>query len=49
MAIGFSMDKTLERYRRCSYEALEVHHEPAIETQVFTILVFELDRFSRGQ
>ncbi|XP_019443747.1 PREDICTED: MADS-box protein CMB1-like isoform X2 [Lupinus angustifolius] len=28
-----SMEKTLERYHRCSYESLEVHHQPAMETQ----------------
>ncbi|XP_061360080.1 agamous-like MADS-box protein MADS2 isoform X1 [Gastrolobium bilobum] len=28
-----SMTKTLERYQRCSYAALEVHHQSANETQ----------------
>ncbi|KAF1863940.1 hypothetical protein Lal_00031074 [Lupinus albus] len=28
-----SMEKTLERYHRCSYESLEEHHQPAMETQ----------------
>ncbi|CAJ1931846.1 unnamed protein product [Sphenostylis stenocarpa] len=27
------MAKTLERYHRCSYGALELHHQPEIETQ----------------
>ncbi|MED6174191.1 hypothetical protein PIB30_066664 [Stylosanthes scabra] len=27
------MAKTLERYQKCSYGALEVHHQPAVETQ----------------
>ncbi|XP_027362769.1 MADS-box protein CMB1-like [Abrus precatorius] len=30
---GTSMAKTLERYHRCSYGALEVHHQPEMETQ----------------
>ncbi|XP_027913180.1 MADS-box protein CMB1-like [Vigna unguiculata] len=30
---GPSMAKTLERYHRCSYGALELHHQPEIETQ----------------
>ncbi|KAG5062878.1 hypothetical protein JHK85_004061 [Glycine max] len=30
---GHSMAKTLERYHRCSYGALEVQHQPEIETQ----------------
>ncbi|WVZ10306.1 hypothetical protein V8G54_014836 [Vigna mungo] len=29
----FCMAKTLERYHRCSYGALELHHQPEIETQ----------------
>ncbi|KAK7275012.1 hypothetical protein RIF29_16118 [Crotalaria pallida] len=28
-----SMEKTLERYHRCSYESLEEHSQPAMETQ----------------
>ncbi|RYR08983.1 hypothetical protein Ahy_B05g076931 [Arachis hypogaea] len=28
-----SMAKTLERYQKCSYGALEVNHQPAVETQ----------------
>ncbi|KAG5059635.1 hypothetical protein AAZX31_01G059300 [Glycine max] len=30
---GHSTAKTLERYHRCSYGALEVQHQPEIETQ----------------
>ncbi|XP_045818938.1 agamous-like MADS-box protein MADS2 [Trifolium pratense] len=30
---GTSMAKTLERYQRCSYGALELQHQPEIETQ----------------
>ncbi|CAI8595545.1 unnamed protein product [Vicia faba] len=30
---GTSMAKTLERYQRCSYGALEIHHQSEIETQ----------------
>ncbi|OIW02201.1 hypothetical protein TanjilG_21854 [Lupinus angustifolius] len=33
LTIDFSMGKTLERYHRCSYESLEVHNQPAMETQ----------------
>ncbi|RHN55642.1 putative transcription factor MADS-MIKC family [Medicago truncatula] len=30
---GTSMAKTIERYQRCSYGALEINHQPEIETQ----------------
>jgi MADS-box transcription factor, plant len=33
------MAKTIERYQRCSYGALEINHQPDIETQVFVFLI----------
>ena len=43
LAIGFSMAKTLERYQKCSYGALEVQQQPAVETQVFHFSCFHLN------
>ncbi|AES97199.2 MADS-box transcription factor family protein [Medicago truncatula] len=37
---GTSMAKTIERYQRCSYGALEINHQPEIETQVCEACVF---------